>query len=117
MYDQRKEWESLVFEATEKSDPEKIQGYLSNVFDANKPSKKTIKTPLETFQVTMRHFDLGGFDLASMKWCIAGLLKLDTLVPSKRTALSDIKGNDTVLNEMVSLPRGRGRVSGQEETV
>ncbi|KAL8958603.1 MAG: hypothetical protein Q9183_005804, partial [Haloplaca sp. 2 TL-2023] len=103
MYDQRKEWESLVFDAAEKCDPEKIRGYLSNIFDATKPSKKISKTPLETFRATMRDFELDRFDLASMKWCIRGLLKLDTLIPGKRTALSDIKGNDTVLNEMVDV--------------
>ncbi|KAL8873008.1 MAG: hypothetical protein Q9174_001468, partial [Haloplaca sp. 1 TL-2023] len=103
MYDQRKEWESLVFDSTQKSDPEKIQGYLSTVFDATKRSKKITKTPLEIFRATMRDFDTDRFDLASMKWCIAGLLKVDILVPSKRTALSEIKSNDTVLNEMVDV--------------
>ncbi|KAL8736353.1 MAG: hypothetical protein Q9181_002458 [Wetmoreana brouardii] len=103
MYDQRKEWESLVFDTATKSDPEKIHDYLGTLFGSTTQSKKLTKTPLEAFRSTMKDFDLGRFDNSSMRWCITGLLKLDLLAPSKRAALSDIENNDLLLDEMADV--------------
>ncbi|KAL8687844.1 MAG: hypothetical protein Q9218_006098 [Villophora microphyllina] len=103
MYDQRKEWESLVFDTTKKSDPEKIKEYLSTLFNSTTQSKKLTKTPLEIFRTTMKEFDLGKFDLDSIRWSIRGLLKADLLPPTKRLALSDVNENKLVLEEMVDV--------------
>lgn len=103
MYDQRKEWESLVFDATQKSDPNSIRAYLSSLFASTGKAKKLTKTPIEAFRTTMKEFELGKFDLDSLKWCIKGLLRVDLLSPSKRAALSDINNNDLVLVEMVDV--------------
>lgn len=103
MYDQWREWETLVFDKTKKSDSESIKVYLSNLFNSTAKSKKLTKTPLEDLRTRMKAFDLGKFDKTSLKWSIKGLLKTDLLVPSKRAALLDIKDNSLVLDEMVDV--------------
>ncbi|KAL8720069.1 MAG: hypothetical protein Q9225_003004 [Loekoesia sp. 1 TL-2023] len=103
MYEQWREWETLVFDTTKKSDPESIKAYLSNLFSSTAKSKKLTKTPLEDLRTRMKGFDLGKFDKDSLKWCIRGLLKTDLLVPGKRAALLDIKDNSLVLGEMVDV--------------
>ena len=103
MYDQWREWETLVFDTAMKSDPEAIKAYLSTLFCSTAKSKKLTKTPLENLRTRMKEFDLGKFDKNSLKWSIQGLLKTDLLVPSKRAALLDIKDNGLVLGEMVDV--------------
>ncbi|KAI4186004.1 MAG: hypothetical protein L6R41_003775 [Letrouitia leprolyta] len=103
MYDQWREWETLVFDRTKKSDSETIKAYLSALFNSTAKSKKLTKTPLEDLRARMKAFDLGKFDKDSLKWCIKGLFKTDLLVPSKRAALLDIKDNSLVLGEMVDV--------------
>ncbi|KAL8773571.1 MAG: hypothetical protein Q9209_001676 [Squamulea sp. 1 TL-2023] len=103
MYDQQRQWESLVFDAKKKSDPEAIKAYLSTLFGSTTKSKKLTKSPLENLRVRVQDFDLGVFDMQDVKWCINGLLKVDLLSPTKRAALSDIKDNELVLEEMVDV--------------
>ena len=103
MYDQWREWETLVFDAAEKSDPESIKAYLSTLFKSTAKSKKLTKTPLEGLQTRVKEFDLGDIDKNSLEWCIRGLLKTDLLVPSKRAALLDMKDNNLLLGEMVDV--------------
>ncbi|KAL8828043.1 MAG: hypothetical protein Q9170_006771 [Blastenia crenularia] len=103
MYDQWREWETLVFDSTKKSDPESIKAYLSTLFNSTAKSKKLTKTPLENLRIRMKEFDLGIFYKDSLKSCIKGLLKTDLLSPSKRAALLDIKDNGLVLDEMVDV--------------
>ncbi|KAI4131894.1 MAG: hypothetical protein LQ341_006325 [Variospora aurantia] len=103
MYDQWREWETLVFNPAQKSDPQNIKAYLSSLFESTAKAKKLTKTPLETLRARLKAFDLSHFDKDSLKRSIAGLLKTDLLAPSKRAALMDIKGNDLVLGEMVDV--------------
>ncbi|KAL8692422.1 MAG: hypothetical protein Q9224_003960 [Gallowayella concinna] len=103
MYDQRRQWESLVFDDNKKSDPDAIKAYLSALFGSTTKSEKLTSTPLETLRATMSQFDLGKFDTKSIKWSIKALLKVDILSPSKRAALSDIKDNKLVIEEMVDV--------------
>ncbi|KAL9594526.1 MAG: hypothetical protein Q9219_006990 [cf. Caloplaca sp. 3 TL-2023] len=103
MYDQWREWETLVFDRTQKSDPEAIKTYLASLFHSTGKSKKLTKTPLEDLRTRMKEFDLGKFDQDSLKWSIKGLLQTDLLAPSKRAALLDIKDNSLVLDEMVDV--------------
>ncbi|KAL9006278.1 MAG: hypothetical protein Q9188_000935 [Gyalolechia gomerana] len=103
MHDQWREWETLVFDRTKKSDSESIKAYLSTLFDSTAKSKKLTKTPLEDLRMLVKAFDLGKFDKDSLQWSIKGVLKTDLLVPSKRAALLDIKDNGLVLGEMVDV--------------
>ncbi|KAI4116366.1 MAG: hypothetical protein LQ345_003200 [Seirophora villosa] len=103
MYDQWREWETLVFNPAQKSDPQTIKAYLSNLFESTETSKKLTKSPLETLRMRLKGFDLDPFDKDSLKRTIAGILKSDILAPSKKAALMDINGNDLVLGEMVDV--------------
>ncbi|KAL8780149.1 MAG: hypothetical protein Q9213_006604 [Squamulea squamosa] len=103
MYDQRRQWELLVFDTKKKSNPETIKTYLSTLFGSTTKSKKLTKSPLENLRVRVQDFDLGVFDMQDVRWCIKGLLQVDLLSPTKRVALSDIKDNELVLQEMVDV--------------
>ncbi|KAL8815232.1 MAG: hypothetical protein Q9223_005615 [Gallowayella weberi] len=103
MYDQRQQWESLVFDSNRKSDPDTIKAYLSALFESMAKSKQLTSTPLEALRTEMNQFHLDKFDTKSIKWSIKGLLKVDLLSPSKRAALSEIKDNKLVIEEMVDV--------------
>ncbi|KAL8803989.1 MAG: hypothetical protein Q9182_002861 [Xanthomendoza sp. 2 TL-2023] len=103
MYDQRRQWESLVFDSNRKSEPGTIKAYLSALFESTTKSKGMTSTPLEVLRAKMNQFNLGKFDTKSIKWTIKGLLKVDLLSPSKRAALSEIKDNKLVIEEMVDV--------------
>ena len=58
MYDQRQEWESIVFAESSNSDPLAIEKYLSSIFDSALPAKKMVKSPLEAPKGAMASFQL-----------------------------------------------------------
>ncbi|KAL9010499.1 MAG: hypothetical protein Q9173_004571 [Seirophora scorigena] len=95
-----------------KSDPQIIKAYLSNLFESTESSKKLTKSPLETLRMRLRESDLDPFDKDTLKRTIAGLLNSELLAPSKKAALMDINGNDLVLGEMLN---GKYRVYMDEE--
>lgn len=103
MYDQRKEWESIVFAEDSKSDPVAIENYLSSIFNSNLPAKKMTKSPLEALKDKMGSFQLGNLSKDTLKVCIAGLLKIDLLSDTKRKTLADISKNSLILSEMVDV--------------
>ncbi|KAI4126890.1 MAG: hypothetical protein LQ338_003504 [Usnochroma carphineum] len=103
VYDQWREWETLVFDTTKKSDADAIKAYLSSLFKSATKSTKSRKSPLKSLRTQVEEFDLGKIDKDILKWSIKDLLRGDLLVPSKRAALIDIKDNDLVLGEMVDV--------------
>ena len=58
MYDQRKEWESIVFGEGSKSDPVAIEDYLNSIFGSASSAKKMVKSPLEALRHGMGSFQL-----------------------------------------------------------
>ncbi|KAL8830003.1 MAG: hypothetical protein Q9191_001684 [Dirinaria sp. TL-2023a] len=103
MYDQRKEWESIVFADDSKADPALIEAYLARIFSSISQAKRLTKSPLETLRENLESFQLGVFDVDSLKTCISGVLKTDLLSDSKRKTLSEFEGNSMILREMADV--------------
>ena len=103
MYDQRREWESIVFAEGSKSDPVAIENYLSSIFDSALPVQKIVKSPLDTLKEAMGSFQPGQLCKDTLKVCIAGLLKIDLLSETKRKTLLEFSNNSLILSEMVDV--------------
>ena len=103
MYDQRRQWESLVLTNGTTSDPKLIQNYLSDLFGSITRSKKLTKTPLEELRIGMKGFVLGTFNTDSLDWCINSLIRTDLLSPTKRIALTEMQHNNLVRDEMIDV--------------
>lgn len=103
MYDQRKEWESIVFSTASKSDPTAITKYLETLFGSTEKAKKMVKSPLELLRDEMRSFELGKMDVDDLKVTIAGVLKTDLLSDAKRKTLAEFSDNPMILSEMVDV--------------
>ena len=103
MYDQRKEWETIVFANDSKSDPDAIEAYLSDTFGSTSKAKKLTKSPLETLKEKLGSFHLGDFDVDVLKTCITGVLGTDLLSRDKRTTLSEFASNKKILHEIVDV--------------
>ena len=100
MYDQRKEWESIVFDGGSKPDTAAIEAYLEGLFGSTAKSRKVAKTPIELLRGSMRDFVLGRFDVNVLKTCIKGILRMDLLSEVKRKALTGFQNNPVFLSEM-----------------
>lgn len=103
MYDQRKEWESIVFANDSKPDPAAIESYLTGIFGSTSQAKKLTQSPLENLQEKLKSFQLEMLNIATLEACIAGVLKTDLLTDSKRKTLSEFVGNSRILQEMVDV--------------
>ena len=103
MYDQRKEWESIVFADDSKSDPAAIEAYLASLFSSVSQAKRLTKSPLETLREKLESFELGTCDVDNLKTCITGVLNTDLLSDSKRKTLSEFAGNSIILREIVDV--------------
>lgn len=101
MYEQRQEWEKLVFTASSHSNPDRIKAYLERVFIAEDDSKKVLSSPLDTLRDEVRRFKLGRLDLNSLKTVIKSLLKADALSRERITTLLELEANPATLREMV----------------
>ena len=103
MYDQRKEWESIVFADDSKPDPTAIEAYLTSMFYSSSQAKKLTRSPLDRLRGQMQSFVLGTFDINILKTCIAAVLKAGSLSYTKRKTLSEFLGNSAILREMVDV--------------
>ena len=103
MHDQRKIWESLVFDMNPKSNPAAIEAYLGKLFGPTSKSTNLSKPPLETMRESIKSFHPGMFTVDVLKGCITALLKTDLLSKAKRTALADFRNNVMILQEMVDV--------------
>lgn len=103
MYDQRKEWESIVFSDDPKTDLAVIETYLSSIFGSTLQAKKVTKSPLENLRKTLSSFDLGTLDVDSLKTCISGMLKIDLLSDAKRKTIAEFLGSPMILQEIVDV--------------
>lgn len=103
MYEQRKEWESLVFAKGSKIRDADIDTHLNKVFGSTTKSKKMLKTPLEILQESMKKFKLGRFDAENLKESMKGILVTDLLSESKRKALGDFRNSPMILQEMADV--------------
>ncbi len=103
MYDQRKEWESIVFTEGSTSDPVAIKTYLTGIFGSTSKAKKTVMEPLEALREGMRSFKLGGFDISALQTCMTGMLNTDLLSEEKRKALVDFSNNPAILQEIADV--------------
>ncbi|CAF9919961.1 hypothetical protein IMSHALPRED_004779 [Imshaugia aleurites] len=103
MYDQRREWESIVFAEGSTSNPAAIKTYLTGIFGSTSKAKKMVKEPLEALREGMRSFKLGTFDTLVLQTCMTGMLKTDLLSEEKRKALVDFSNNSTLLQEIADV--------------
>ena len=103
MYDQRREWESIVFAKGSTSNPAAIESYLTSIFGSTSKAKKIVKEPLDAMRECMRTFSLGVFDVPALQNCMTGMLKADMLTEEKRKALVDLKNNFAILQEFVDV--------------
>ena len=103
MHDQRKTWESLVFDTNTESDPAVIEAYLEELFGSTSKSTKLSKTPLETMRDSIKSFQSGRITVDVLQACITAMLKTDLLSETKRTALGDFRNNMMILQEMADV--------------
>ena len=103
MYDQRREWESIVFAEGSTSDPIAIKTYLTGIFGSTSKAKGMKKEPLDALRENMRSFKLGGFDTLALQACMTGMKNVDLLSEEKRKALDDLRNNSTILHEMADV--------------
>lgn len=103
MYDQRREWESIVFAEASTSNPAAIKMYLTSVFGSTSKAKRMVKEPLDTLRECMRTFKLGIFDVPALQTCITGMLETDMLSEEKRKVLVDLRNNTAILQELVDV--------------
>lgn len=103
MYDQRREWESIVFAEGSTSNPAAIKMYLTSIFGSTSKAKRMVKEPLDTLRECMRTFNLGVFDIPALETCIKGLLETEMLSEEKRKVLTDLRNNPAILQELVDV--------------
>lgn len=103
MYEQRKEWESIVFAEGSKSEEATHETYLNHIFSSTTKSKKMLQTPLENLREGMKTFELGRFDTEHLKESMKGILVTDLLSEAKRKALEDFRNNPMILQEMADV--------------
>ena len=103
MYDQRREWESIVFAEGSTSNPAAIRMYLTSIFGSTSKAKRMVKEPLETLRECMRTFTLGTFDVPALQTCMTAILETDMLSEEKRRALGDLRNNSAILQEVVDV--------------
>ena len=103
MHEQRKIWESLVFDKNSKPDPTAIEEYLGKLFGSTSKSTKLSKTPLETMRESIKSFHPEKITVDILEVCITTMLKTDLLSKAKRTALGDFRNNAMILKEMADV--------------
>ena len=103
MYDQRREWESIVFAKGSTSNPAATRMYLTNIFGSTSKAKKMVKEPLETLRECMRTFKLGTLNISALQTCVTAILETDLLSDEKSKALGDLKNNIAILQEIVDV--------------
>jgi hypothetical protein len=102
MYEQRQQWESIVFKEST-SNPAAITRYLQGLFSPSSQVKKLTKSPLEILREKMDEFEIGQLDMGDLKNIITSLVKTDLLSEHKRTILGEFKRNDLVLTEIADV--------------
>ena len=103
MYDQRRQWESIVFAEGSTSNPVATRTYLTNIFGSTSKAKRMVKEPLETLRECMRTFKLGTFDVLALQTCMTAMLETDMLSEEKRKVLGDLRNNTAILQEVVDV--------------
>ena len=103
MYDQRREWESIVFAEGSTSNPARTRMYLTGIFGSTSKAKRLVKEPLETLRECMRTFKLGTFDILALQTCMTAILETDMLSEEKRKVLGDLRNNSAILQEIVDV--------------
>ena len=103
MYDQRREWESIVFAEGSTSNPAAIRMYLTSIFGSTSKAKRMVKEPLEVLRECMKTFKLGTFDVSALQTCMTAILETDMLSEEKRRALGDLSNNSAILQEVVDV--------------
>lgn len=103
MYDQRRDWESIVFAEGSTSNPARTKMYLTNIFGSTLKAKRIVKEPLETLRECMRTFKLGTFDVSEVQTCMTAMLETDMLSEEKRKVLGDLRNNSAILQEIVDV--------------
>ena len=103
MYDQRREWESIVFAEGSTSNPVATRMYLTSIFGSTSKAKRVVKEPLETLRECMRTFKLGTLDVSALQTCMTAILETDMLSEEKRKALDDLRNNPAILKEVIDV--------------
>ncbi|KAF7507500.1 hypothetical protein GJ744_010431 [Endocarpon pusillum] len=104
MYEQRAQWESLVFTRSD-TDPEVINDYLTKLFTSTKTKAKA----LEDIRTQVRAFSAGfetrsgRFDSDYLKVTIKGLALTDLLSEEKNAILKTFMSNKEVLSEVCDV--------------
>lgn len=103
MYDQRREWESIVFAEGSTSNPTAIKTYLNEIFGSTSKAKRMVNEPLNALREGMRSFKLGNFDTSALQACMTGMLETDLLSEEKRKAMIDFRNNPAILQEIADV--------------
>ena len=106
MYEQRREWEGIVFVDDTKTSPDALETYLGRLFGSTtttKAKKKLIESPLEKLRESMKTFKLDRVTTDTLKTAIGGILATDLLSEPKRKALADFQNNPLIRQEIADV--------------
>lgn len=104
MYEQRAQWESLVFTRSD-IDPDVINDYLTKLFTSTKTKAKAlgdIRTQVRAFSAGFETHS-GRFDSDYLKVTIKGLALTDLLSEEKNAVLKTFMSNKEVLSEICDV--------------
>ncbi|KAL2255491.1 hypothetical protein VTK26DRAFT_3246 [Humicola hyalothermophila] len=102
MHQQRAIWEEYAFKAKD-TDSVAIKAYLDDVYSSKEAQRALgeLRESLKTHQTnwkSIRHFDED-----TLKICMKGMLRSDTLTEGKRKTLREFLGNPVVLSEIADV--------------
>ena len=106
-HQQRKEWESYVFQALD-TDTQEIKEYLERVFCSTEQSRaglKSLRAGVKAFEDEFKASKQ--VNLKTLNWCIEGLKRSDLLTEEKRAMLVDWNKEKTVLNDLADMMNTR----------
>lgn len=103
MYEQRAEWESLVF-TTPNINPQLIQKYLQNLFEKTKTSQQALKELRASVKGSGKDLAIkSAFTVDVLGRVAKILLKSDLLTPEKASVLKEFVRNKEVAREVVGV--------------
>lgn len=105
MHDQRKQWESLVFNSENHVDATSIRSYLDGLFHKDKLTKQAFKELRENIQKFGNDLSTKGewLDVDTLQWVSKALMKTDLLSTEKTTILKEFMRNKEVTQEVADV--------------
>jgi hypothetical protein len=104
MHEQRKEWESLVFQAPN-AKSQAIEKYLNELFMSTKASRTAVTELRKKVRKTGAKLrtNTSQFNTEMLKQVIKGVLNADGLTDEKRRILTEISTNESVIMEVADV--------------